>query len=82
MLSNIPPVLPILKAPGLIPPTVAGPKMIKIRKDLFKHSSFLRKRERRKTHKRERRKEKEEKRKEKRERRKEKGENRKKKRGR
>ena len=25
MLSSIPPVLPILKAPGLIPPTVAGP---------------------------------------------------------
>lgn len=28
MLSIMPPVLPILKAPGLIPPTVAGPIMV------------------------------------------------------
>ncbi len=28
MLSIIPPVLPILNAPGLIPPTVAGPMIV------------------------------------------------------
>ena len=28
ILSIIPPVLPILKQPGLIPPTVAGPMMV------------------------------------------------------
>lgn len=31
ILSIIPPVLPILKHPGLIPPTVAGPIMVILR---------------------------------------------------